>query len=47
MIGTISPIATIAMAIVVLGEPFALTDAIGTALVLVGVGIFTVRRPRR
>ena len=47
MIGTISPIATIAMAIVLLGEPFAFTDAIGTALVLSGVGIFTVRRSRR
>jgi len=47
MIGTVSPIATIAMAIVVLGEPFALTDAVGTALVLLGVGIFTVRPSRR
>ena len=47
MIGTISPIATITMAISLLGEPFGFTDAIGTALVLLGVGIFTVRRPRR
>ena len=46
MIGTISPIATIAMAVVMLGEPFSMTDAVGTALVLLGVGIFTVKRSR-
>jgi drug/metabolite transporter (DMT)-like permease len=41
MIGTISPAATIVMAIIVLGEPFHLTDALGTALVMAGVGLFT------
>jgi drug/metabolite transporter (DMT)-like permease len=41
MIGTISPVATIAMAVVFLGEPFTGADAIGTALVIAGVGLFT------
>lgn len=41
VIGTLSPVATIAMAIVLVGEPFSLTDAIGTALVIAGVGLFT------
>ena len=47
MIGTVSPVATIIMAIVILGEPFALSDAAGTALVLLGVGLFTVKNARR
>jgi drug/metabolite transporter (DMT)-like permease len=47
MIGTVSPIATIIMAIFMLGEPFASSDAAGTALVLFGVGLFTVKNARR
>lgn len=47
MIGTISPAATIVMAIVVLGEPFTLTDAFGTVLVIAGVGLFTWHDGRR
>ena len=47
MIGTISPAATIAMAILVLGEPFTLTDALGTVLVIAGVGLFTWHDGRR
>jgi drug/metabolite transporter (DMT)-like permease len=47
MIGTISPAATIVMAIIVLGEPFHLTDALGTALVIAGVGLFTWHDGRR
>jgi drug/metabolite transporter (DMT)-like permease len=46
-IGTLSPVATIAMAILVLGEPFTLTDALGTALVIAGVGLFTWHDGRR
>lgn len=41
VLGTLSPVATIAMAIVLLGEPFTPTDAFGTALVIAGVGLFT------
>jgi len=41
MIGTISPVATIAMAMAFLGEPFTAADAAGTALVIAGVGLFT------
>jgi drug/metabolite transporter (DMT)-like permease len=41
VIGTLSPVATIAMAIVILAEPFTGTDAIGTALVIAGVGLYT------
>ena len=41
MIGTISPVATIIMAMVTLGEPFTAADATGTALVIAGVGLFT------
>jgi drug/metabolite transporter (DMT)-like permease len=47
MIGTLSPVATIAMAIMVLGEPFTLTDAFGTLLVIAGVGLFTWHDGRR
>ena len=41
MIGTISPVATIIMAMAILGEPFTAADATGTALVIAGVGLFT------
>jgi len=41
MIATVSPIVTIGLAIAILGEPFTLADAIGSALVLLGVGLFT------
>ena len=47
MIGTLSPVATIGMAILVLGEPFTLTDALGTVLVVAGVGLFTWHDTRR
>jgi drug/metabolite transporter (DMT)-like permease len=43
VIGTLSPCATIIMAILVLSEPFTLPDAVGTMLVLAGVGLFTWR----
>ncbi len=41
VLGTLSPVATIAMAVAVIGEPFTLTDALGTALVVAGVGLYT------
>lgn len=41
MISTISPLVTIALAVAVLGEPFTLADAIGSTLVLAGVGLYT------
>ncbi len=41
MISTISPLVTIILAVVVLGEPFTLADALGSTLVLLGVGFYT------
>ncbi|MGE0022907.1 MAG: DMT family transporter [Hyphomicrobium sp.] len=41
MMGTVSPVVTIALAIAILGEPFTVADAVGSALVLAGVGLFT------
>ncbi len=42
MIGTLSPVITILLAVVILGEPFTALDAAGTALVLAGVAWFTL-----
>jgi drug/metabolite transporter (DMT)-like permease len=47
MIGTISPVSTIILAMVVLGEPFTPADATGTALVIAGIAIFTYQDARR
>ena len=46
-IGTLSPVVTILLAVVILGEHFAWIDACGTALVIAGVGWFTLadRKP--
>lgn len=41
MIATVSPIVTIGLAIAILKEPFTAADALGAALVLVGVGVYT------
>lgn len=41
MIATVSPLVTIGLAIGILGEPFTVADAIGSTLVLAGVGLFT------
>lgn len=41
MIATVSPIVTIGLSIAILGEPFTPADALGAALVLAGVGLFT------
>jgi drug/metabolite transporter (DMT)-like permease len=41
MISTISPLVTIFLAVIILGEPFTLADALGSSLVLLGVGFYT------
>lgn len=46
-IGTMSPVATIVLAVFILNENFGLIDAAGTALVLAGVGWFTMTENRR
>lgn len=40
MISTISPLITIFLAVMFLGEEFTVTDAIGTALIILGVGFY-------
>ena len=40
MISTISPLVTIIMAMIFLGEVFTFIDAIGTALIIIGVGFY-------
>ena len=48
IIGNVSPVVTVGLAISVLGEAFTLWHALGTALVLGGVWLFTRReRPRQ
>lgn len=42
MIATISPLITIALAVWILGEPFSLADAIGSTMVIAGVGIYAL-----
>lgn len=41
IIATLSPVVTVVLAVQLLGEPFGWPEAIGTALVLAGVGFFT------
>ena len=41
IISTLSPVVTIVLAIVVLGEPFGPPEAAGTVLVIGGVALFT------
>ncbi len=47
MIGTISPVSTVVMAMALLDEPFTAADATGTALVIAGVGLFAYHDARR
>lgn len=47
MISTVSPVVTIALAVWILGEPFTLADAVGSALVLAGVGFYSSVEGRR
>ena len=41
-IGTLSPVMTILLAVLLLGETLTVADVAGTALVLAGVGWFTL-----
>lgn len=43
MLGTLSPVYTIVMAVMILGEPFGVSDAIGTLLVIGGITLYTVK----
>lgn len=48
ILGMMSPIATIGFAIVLLGEPFGVFDAVGTGLTIAGIALYSyVSRPRR
>ncbi|MDX2309512.1 MAG: DMT family transporter [Hyphomicrobium sp.] len=42
MISTLSPVVTIALAVSILGEPFTIADALGSTLVLAGVGLYAL-----
>jgi drug/metabolite transporter (DMT)-like permease len=46
-IGTLSPVITILLAVAILGETFGWVDAAGTALVIAGIGWFTLAERRR
>lgn len=49
MISTISPLVTIYLAVIFLGEQFTWIDALGTALIIGGIGLYSwydVRRPK-
>lgn len=41
VVGMVSPLATIVLAVTLLGEPFGLVDGFGTALTIFGIGLFT------
>ena len=47
IVSTLSPVVTIALAILILGEPFGVPEAIGTLLVIGGVGLFSLIESRR
>lgn len=47
VVGTVGPILTILLASAILSEPFTVNHAIGTALVLFGVMLLTVRKPKK
>ena len=47
MIATISPLITIALAVGILGEPFTLADAIGSAMVIAGISLYAWADSRR
>jgi len=46
-IATLSPVITVVLAVIVLGEHLTLTDVLGTAMVVGGVGSFTLADRRR
>ena len=43
----LSPLVTIVLAVLVLGEPFTAVDAAGSALVIAGVGLYTWKDSRK
>jgi drug/metabolite transporter (DMT)-like permease len=45
IVGTLGPVITILLAIVILGEPFTLYHLAGIALVMTGVLLLTLRKP--
>jgi drug/metabolite transporter (DMT)-like permease len=45
-VGTLSPVATILLAVLILGEHLTIADVLGTMLVLLGVGWFTLSERR-
>jgi drug/metabolite transporter (DMT)-like permease len=47
MIHTLSPLVTIVLAVIVLGEPFTAIDAAGSLLVIAGVGLYTWKDSRK
>jgi drug/metabolite transporter (DMT)-like permease len=47
ILGMVGPLATIAAAILVLGEPFGFWDGIGTAITLIGIMLYTFNSQRR
>ena len=47
IVSTLSPIVTVGVAVAVLGERFGLPEAIGTACVLGGVGLFSLIETRQ
>lgn len=47
IISTLSPVATVILAVSILGEPFGVVDAMGTLLVVSGVGVYTLIDNRR
>jgi drug/metabolite transporter (DMT)-like permease len=47
ILGMVGPLATIAAAILVLGEPFGFWDGIGTAITLIGIMLYTFNVQRR
>jgi drug/metabolite transporter (DMT)-like permease len=47
MIATISPLITISLAVWILGEPFTVADAIGSLMVITGIGLYAWADSRR
>lgn len=41
VVGMISPLMTVVLAVTLLGEPFGLIDGVGTGLTVLGIGLFT------
>lgn len=46
IIGSLGPLFTVALAVWILAEPFTLAHLIGFSLVMIGVGVLTIQKPR-